>query len=216
MPPTKTVLPSRSGPHSVEASVQPVELSSNIERGRVMPRATDIGCSSPDLVVDLTAAVRMTPLGPNVPQLERIVQSLIRQNSEQWDLEDVSHANQVQDAELAAVKRMIDRSNARRLDLIDRIDALASGVLGARRMGADETKVRVHIPDTLGQIVDRMSIAQLRMSRAQTQLVRDVALCAYLHLLACLKDVMSLCMDGCAVLPPETPPKIYRPRGGNG
>ena len=88
-----------------------------------------------------------------------------------WHEEDIARSPDVSDARIAAVKRAIDRLNQQRNDWIEKIDDEISRQLGRQqvvvREGARQNS------ETLGSIIDRLSILALRMYHMQEQTTRD-------------------------------------------
>lgn len=89
------------------------------------------------------------------------------QNYRLWHQEDIARSPDAGDAEIARVKRAIDRLNQRRNDLIEEVDDWLVRQLAARgvRPGAD---ARLNT-ETPGSTIDRLSILALRIYHMHQQ-----------------------------------------------
>ncbi|MCY3022328.1 MAG: DUF4254 domain-containing protein [Planctomycetota bacterium] len=93
-----------------------------------------------------------------------------RRNFALWHEEDKARAPDATDAEVARVKRNIDRFNQQRNDLIERLDEQIAGMLEARHVRA-----RPGAPwnsETPGSIIDRLSILSLKVHHMREQTER--------------------------------------------
>jgi hypothetical protein len=88
-------------------------------------------------------------------------------NFELWHQEDIARSPNVSDAEIAQVKRNIDRLNQARNDHIEKIDDWITEYLVSRQVTLQE-KVRQHT-ETPGSAIDRLSIMALRIYHYQEQ-----------------------------------------------
>jgi len=84
-----------------------------------------------------------------------------QQNFRLWHQEDIARSPEVGDLEVAGVKRSIDKLNQQRNDLIERLDDCLIAELSASgvRPRAD---ARLNT-ETLGSVIDRLSILALRL-----------------------------------------------------
>lgn len=98
-----------------------------------------------------------------------------------WHEEDVARSPDVGDAEIAQVKRNIDRLNQQRNDWIEKIDDHVSETLEADGVQPAST-ARLNT-ETPGSAMDRLSILALRIYHMEEQIRRDDATAD--HLAAC-------------------------------
>jgi hypothetical protein len=91
-----------------------------------------------------------------------------RNNMLLWAEEDLARRRHVPDAEIAANKRAIDRYNQARNDAIERIDDGLLAVLGPASGGGGRLN-----SETPGSIIDRLSIASLKIHHMGVQVRRD-------------------------------------------
>jgi Protein of unknown function (DUF4254) len=97
------------------------------------------------------------------------LRALHQANYELWHLEDEARSPYVLDREIAAVKRIIDRVNQRRNDLMERCDALLLETLS--RHGLPILVAPLH-SETPGLIVDRLSILALKIFHTREEAER--------------------------------------------
>jgi len=91
-------------------------------------------------------------------------------NFELWHEEDRARDRQASDAVIAQVKRSIDRLNQQRSDAVERIDEWLSTALAQRG-----TRARNDAPlnsETVGSIVDRLSILALKVYHMREETLR--------------------------------------------
>jgi hypothetical protein len=99
-----------------------------------------------------------------------IVQEQHRRNFDLWHEEDKARAPDATDAQIAAVKRNIDRLNQQRNDLIEKLDDCIRGAVKSR-----EVRVHKNAPwnsETPGCVVDRLSILSLKVLHMREQCER--------------------------------------------
>jgi Protein of unknown function (DUF4254) len=88
-----------------------------------------------------------------------------------WHEEDIARSREVTDAQIACVKRNIDRYNQARNDWIERIDDWITEDLSQL---AVETHLDARLnTETPGSSIDRLSIMALRIYHFEEQLARD-------------------------------------------
>ena len=90
-----------------------------------------------------------------------------------WHEEDVARSPDVGDARIAQVKRAIDGYNQQRNDWIERIDDWITADLDQREVRADDN-ARLNT-ETVGSVIDRLSILTLRIYHMDEQLQRNDA-----------------------------------------
>ncbi|MDB2685938.1 DUF4254 domain-containing protein [Mariniblastus sp.] len=92
-------------------------------------------------------------------------------NFQLWHEEDIARSPDVSDAEIARVKRSIDRFNQQRNDWIEKVDdAIMELVASKGTPAAEDAPLNTETP---GSTIDRLSIMSLRIFHLQEQLDRD-------------------------------------------
>jgi hypothetical protein len=97
------------------------------------------------------------------------------QNYRLWHQEDIARSPDVGDAEIAQVKRAIDRLNQKRNDLIEKIDDWLVECLAAPDKTARPQNAAPLNTETPGSVCDRLSILSLRIYHMQEQADRQDA-----------------------------------------
>ncbi len=95
-----------------------------------------------------------------------------RANFDLWHIEDEARAPRVSDAELAAVKRRIDRTNQLSNDLAEELDRTMLAWLEAR--GLPKAAAPLH-SESPGLIIDRLSILALKIYHTREETERKDA-----------------------------------------
>lgn len=98
----------------------------------------------------------------------RMVEHLQLINTFQWHEEDRSRAHDAGDAVLAAVKRSIDDSNRRRVQAVDRLDAVIHA--GYSALGVIDPLAPLN-SESPGSIIDRLSVLALKAWHAAEAVV---------------------------------------------
>lgn len=96
-----------------------------------------------------------------------------RRNFELWHEEDIARSPDVEDKEIARVKRSIDKLNQQRNDRIEKLDAEIIRLLGDAGVAPRED-ARLNT-ETPGSAIDRLSIMSLRLYHLQEQIDRTDA-----------------------------------------
>jgi hypothetical protein len=155
-------------------------------------------------------------------------------NYQLWNREDQARRTDVDDSQIAAVKRAIDKLNQRRNDLIEKLDEALLGEL--------EAAMRPDAPlnsETAGSIVDRMAIMGLKCHHMEREAARTeageehCARCAAklavlreqrADLAGCFDELIAAAREGTRRFKvyrqykmyndPSLNPELYRQRGG--
>lgn len=90
-----------------------------------------------------------------------------QQNYLLWHQEDIARSTSVSDAELAQVKRAIDKLNQSRNDMIERLDdCLLDELVAAGVRIEPDARLNTETP---GSVIDRLSILSLRLYHMEEQ-----------------------------------------------
>jgi cell division protein FtsB len=96
-----------------------------------------------------------------------------QQNFRLWHQEDIARSPDVSNADLAAVKRAIDKLNQQRNDLIERLDdSLIEQLSAAAVQPGPDARLNTETP---GSTIDRLSIIALRLYHMEEQACRSDA-----------------------------------------
>jgi hypothetical protein len=90
-----------------------------------------------------------------------------------WHEEDIARSPDVSDAEIARVKRSIDRYNQQRNDAIEQLDDWLTARLQELRM-KPAADARLN-SETVGSVIDRLAILGLRIYHLEEQVARTDA-----------------------------------------
>lgn len=124
-------------------------------------------------------------LEPKEPLADLIV-GQHRQNFDLWHEEDKAREPGVNDADIAQVKRNIDALNQRRNDMITEIDVY----LAENQLATAHNDDLPWNSETLGSIIDRLSISSLKVFHMHEQTERDAA--GVVHIEECLQKLERL------------------------
>jgi hypothetical protein len=95
-----------------------------------------------------------------------------RANFELWHIEDEARAPGATDAELAEVKRRVDRTNQLRNDRTEELDRMLLARLEARSLPSAEAPLHSESP---GLMIDRLSILALKIYHTREEAEREDA-----------------------------------------
>ncbi len=99
-----------------------------------------------------------------------------------WHEEDIARSREASDAQIAQVKRAIDRYNQARNDQIEKLDDAIAAELS--RHGVSPTPCARLNSETPGSAIDRLSILALRIYHLEEQLERPEATLQHLQAVA--------------------------------
>ena len=109
-------------------------------------------------------------------QYEGFLEAVCRQHQQNfklWHQEDIARSPDVSDADLARVKRSIDKLNQQRNDLIEQLDDSLIRQLNLLGVTA-QPNARLNT-ETPGSVIDRLSILSLRIYHMEEQAFRSDA-----------------------------------------
>jgi hypothetical protein len=95
-----------------------------------------------------------------------------RANFELWHIEDEARRPGAADAELASVKRRVDRTNQRRNDLAEALDRFLLGWLDTKNLPNPKSPLHSESP---GLVIDRLSILSLKIYHTREEAGRKDA-----------------------------------------
>lgn len=105
------------------------------------------------------------------PWLDRVARQH-RANFDLWHIEDEARTPGATDAQIADVKRRIDRTNQRRNDLAEELDRALLEWLAPQRLPYEEAPLNSESP---GLIIDRLSILALKIYHTREEAERSDA-----------------------------------------
>jgi len=109
-----------------------------------------------------------TPQAEQATDVWAVIESQHQANYELWHAEDEARKPLALDHEIAAAKRLIDRTNQRRNDLTERLDELLLASL-PEHPGREQAEL---LSETPGMMIDRLSILSLKLYHTQEEIVR--------------------------------------------
>jgi Protein of unknown function (DUF4254) len=95
-----------------------------------------------------------------------------RANFDLWHIEDEARSPGASDAEIARVKRQIDRTNQQRSDLVEKLDGEIQDWLRARGLPNPDAPLNSEPP---GMMIDRLSILALKIYHTREEAERKDA-----------------------------------------
>jgi hypothetical protein len=104
----------------------------------------------------------------------------------QWHLEDIIRATDINSTELVAIKRRIDASNQDRTDRVEEIDDVFMAAFAEIQ---PQPNARLN-SETIGWLLDRMSILQLKVYHMAEQTARTDADAAHLQRCQAKLDIL--------------------------
>ncbi len=122
------------------------------------------------LQVELTRKWHEKVFEPNSQEFLDLVAQQHLQNFLLWHEEDIARAPDVDDHEIARVKRSIDQLNQKRNDLIEQLDAAILNLL--HQKGISLSPEAPANSETPGSIIDRCSIMALKIFHMKEQTLR--------------------------------------------
>lgn len=111
-----------------------------------------------------------TPASPESDPVLALVALQHQANFELWHIEDEARRPGASDAELADVKRRIDRTNQRRNDAVEELDRYLLTELAA--LGLPNPAAPLH-SETPGLMIDRLSILALKIYHTREETCRN-------------------------------------------
>jgi hypothetical protein len=143
-------------------------------------------------------------LGIDKGALAEGLRNLFEIHGRQWDLESNCRDPLTSLVELGSLKREIDESNARRIEVIRWVDALAIPCA----VVADGSQIGiVHWPLTLGQALDQLAISVIRQERVESEENSSQPLLRHQSL--AIEDMVEMLVAGQINVPPFSTRKHY-------
>ena len=138
------------------------------------------------------------PVNPGADGFLSTVTAQHRTNHDLWHAEDRTRIPAASDSEIAAAKRLIDKVNQQRNDLVERIDEMLLASLPPHPARA---RAELH-SETPGLIIDRLSILSLKLFHTREEIERPDAPPGHsernqnrLAILQQQREDLSLCLD---------------------
>jgi hypothetical protein len=125
------------------------------------------------LQIDTVRLWHQQPIDNPYEGIKRLVCTQHEHNYRLWHEEDKARSPTATDAQIANVKRAIDRLNQARNDMIEKVDDALTEVLDQADITAD-TGAPINT-ETPGSAIDRLSIMALRLYHYREQLEREAA-----------------------------------------
>jgi hypothetical protein len=140
-----------------------------------------------ELVAEMERVVQGAPRRAHPAWVSRVVE-LVESNLQQWELEDLTRDPFASDEVVAGAKREIDRLNAGRHDLIERID-------GSIDAGIHQQATAPLATESPGMVLDRLSVLVIRRARTALASGREPQYAERLPELEARLAALSLALD---------------------
>ncbi|MCO8124715.1 DUF4254 domain-containing protein [Stieleria sp. TO1_6] len=125
------------------------------------------------LQIDTVAAWHQGPIENTFDDFKQLVCRQHEYNYRLWHQEDIARSPTADDAQIATVKRAIDKLNQQRNDMIEQLDDAITEMLA--KLQVSPVRDAPINTETSGSAIDRLSIMSLRLYHYREQLEREDA-----------------------------------------